>query len=317
MKKFKVDKQSPLKASAIPFLLVFAMVGTLIVTVSRAETVVDCQNSTSYKFVAPGTRDDNVLGPQGTGLPSQRTYSLGATIKAGTYKIYATGADDHFNHRSASPTEDIQIQPDERLYVQLDNVITPNATSDFTDYYDWTTASGKYQDDDNNIMTVPANVYADGGEYLGTITITHDTSSVTFLHYSMVSATDTAHPSSVVPGLLTIQCAQTNAPLLKVNKTVDGNNDSVYGKSETVSKGVPTTWKVRGSNEGSADEGNAQIRDCLPNGVNFVESSAQHVSGINGQLNYDNGSRCVIWTGQLKQGEDTTFIYQTMVAEAN
>lgn len=318
MQKFKVaNDKSPLRRSLVPFLVLFALTGALIVQVSGATTVVDCQNTTSYKFKVPGTRDERVMSGPGNAIPSQRSYSLGATIKPGTYKIYATGSDDHYNHRSASPTDDIQVQPDERIYVQLDGVHTPNATSDFTDYYDWTTASGKYQDDDNNLNTIPDVVYNDGGEYLGEITVTHDTTDVTFLHYGVISQYDTAHISSVTPSLMTIKCSQVNSSSLTVEKVVDGNNDATYSKHETVRKGIPATWKVTGANNGTADENNAEIRDCLPNGIDYVADSTQYVSGASGSLRYDNNSRCVIWSGKLAKSQTTVFVYQTSVPEGN
>lgn len=90
------------------------------------------------------------------------------------------------------------------------------------------------------------------------------------------------------------------APSLSINKTVDGNGDGTFSKSEQIDpsgSAATVTWKVRLANAGPGYAENAVIVDKLPAGFSY--QSNQILSG-GGTVTESNG--IVKWIGNIDSG---------------
>ncbi len=295
----------------------FSFIGIKVIQSSSANTnPLDCTTAVTFHDYRGETKPDIFIGNPALGFTASRTYDLGRTINPGKYDIYAIASDDHYTHRSTNPNSDVEPQTEERFYVKLAGVRTPNATSDFTDFYDWHTGEGNFQDDDNNIITVPQQVLNAKGEFLGTVTTTQATSSITFEHFNLYGGTD-GSPNSVIPYAIGITCSEpvVKNPKLEVIKQVDANEDGTLNDvSEQANINKPIRWVVEGKNTGEGDDTATQITDCLPAGLTYTPGSVKVIGGVQGLIAYDPGTRCVKWLGSLKAGQSVTLEYFTTVA---
>lgn len=307
------------KFALVGVIAAFSFVGVKVIQSSSATTgssPIDCTTAVKFLDYTGETKTDIFIANPALGFTASRTYPLGRTVNPGKYDIYAKASDDHYSHRSTNPNQDIQPQKQEQFYVKLGGVRTPNATSDFTDFYDWHTGEGDFPDDDNNIITVPPQVVAAKGEFLGTITLTQATNTITFEHINLYTTTDNS-PNSVIPYAIGITCSEpvVKNPKLEVDKKVDANEDSVLNdNTEQANVNKPIRWVVEGRNTGEGDDTAAQISDCLPVGLTYTPSSIRVIAGVQGLISYDPATRCTKWVGSLQSGQSVTYEYMTTIA---